>query len=86
MVFVDLVSTVISFAVLQIYAHVNIIKAYIQMQKVLGYVLVLQQTYMMTEYVVLLYTSLGCDFTFQFEWLDGCSQNSTGNYSCNAIF
>ena len=46
MVFVDLVSTVISFAVLQIYAHVNIIKAYIQMQKVLGYVLVLQQTYM----------------------------------------
>ena len=85
MVFIDLISTVISFAVLQIYAHVNIIKAYIQMQKVLGYVLVLQQTYMMTEYVVLLYTSLGCDFTFQFEWLDGCRDNSTGNSSCNIL-
>ena len=85
MVFIDLVSTVISFAVLQTYAHVNIIKAYIQMQKVLGYALVIQQTYMMTEYVVLLYTSLGCDFTFQFEWLNGCSNNSTGNYSCNVI-
>lgn len=69
MFLVDVASTVITTSALKIWGKMNIVKACIQMQKEIGWLLALQQAYLMTEYLAINVVSNGMDATFGFDWL-----------------
>ena len=79
MFFVDLLSTVITILALYIWGNINVVKSYIQMQTVIGYLLVIQQAYMMNEYVSMLHISFGMDYTFKFDWIYDSGNSFLGN-------
>ena len=70
MFLVDVGSTIITTGALQIWGNLNVIKSCIQMQKEIGWLLALQQGYLMIEYFNINVLSNACDFTLQFDWLN----------------
>ena len=80
MFLVDVASTVITTSALKIWGEMNIVKACIQMQKEIGWLLALQQAYLMTEYLAINVVSNGMDATFGFDWL-GDNGNVSSIYS-----
>ena len=71
MFLVDVGSTIITTGALQIWGKLNVIKSCIQMQKEIGWLLALQQGYLMIEYFNVNVLSNACDFTLKFDWLRG---------------
>ena len=81
MFLVDVASTVITTSALKIWGKMNIVKACIQMQKEIGWLLALQQAYLMTEYLAINVVSNGMDATFGFDWLkDNGNVSSIGSW------